>query len=555
MKTIFVLIFFAVFLYSNEVNTAIQSNIVKDKSSITLQWLKQKPRTITKDFYIWQYLQNNITPNEALEAISQVKNMNNKIFFAFAKKFNHDETYAVAQCMKAKTKALVNQPVDCIKVGLSIYDATKLPYEDLDFIYEKVKKTYPKYAKKLKIINSTIPFTKLVSTPNDIFFGVFNECGSKFRAKHFNYPISKRTLKRVAKDKRFEKSIARIVLNKDLFNMQESILNIDDKKYSSQTSFYLALNAIIHKKFELALKYLNNSYKKAYYRFEKDKIRFWQYQISKEDKYLDDLLNSSDINIYSLLIKEQNSKPLQNIFYNIDLSSNNTTTNFDINDPFNFVKLIKQTKHGISMQQYLDYENIFNTKQTLPFLAYVKSIYEKYTNSYFITPYEEQFNSYDINTKALIYAIARQESRFIPSSISSVYALGVMQIMPFLGKELATRLGEKYNIFNLLDTNTSLRYAKLHLDSLKSRLKHPLYIAYAYNAGEGFVNKQIFRKKLFKDGSFEPFLSMELIPYKETRKYANKVLANYYIYYNYLNKDKQISLTNLLQNTILPFPN
>jgi soluble lytic murein transglycosylase len=154
-----------------------------------------------------------------------------------------------------------------------------------------------------------------------------------------------------------------------------------------------------------------------------------------------------------------------------------------------------------------------------------------------------------------MYAIARQESRFIPSSISSVYALGIMQIMPFLGKELATRSNEKFNVFNLLDVNTNLKYAKLHIDSLKSRLKHPLYIAYAYNAGEGFVNKQIFSKKLFTKGSFEPFLSMELIPYKESRKYANKVLANYYIYYNYLNKDNPITLSTLVQNTILPIPN
>ncbi len=543
----------------NEVNLAVQSNEIQNIQNevITISWLKEKPKSITKDFYIWQYLkQKNITPSQSLEAISQVKYMNNKIFYEFAKKFNHDETYAVAQCMRAKTKSLINQPVDCIRVGLSIYDATKLSYDDLDSIYERIKPHYPQYAKELKIINSTIPFTKLVSSPKDIFFGVFNNCGSVFRSKYFNYAIPSRSLKRLKNDKRFESSISKIVLNKDLVKLQESILKIDDKNYSSQTSFYLAINAIRHNKLELALGYLENSYKKAYSSFDKDKIRFWQYQISKENQYLEDLLNSRSINTYSLLIKEENSKPLENIFYNIELSKNSLPNNeFNISDPFNWVKLIRQTKKGVSLKQYLAYEEIYNTPQTLPFLAFTKEIYEKYTNSYFITPYMDQFKSDDINKQALLYAIARQESRFIAGSVSSAYALGIMQIMPFLGKELASRLKEDFKTTDLLDLNRNIKYAKVHINSLKSRLKHPLYIAYAYNAGEGFVNKQIFSKKYFTSGRFEPYLSMEMVPYKETRKYGNKVLANYYVYYNYFNKDNPIKLSTLVQTLILPIPN
>ncbi|MEA1914767.1 MAG: lytic transglycosylase domain-containing protein, partial [Campylobacterota bacterium] len=98
-------------------------------------------------------------------------------------------------------------------------------------------------------------------------------------------------------------------------------------------------------------------------------------------------------------------------------------------------------------------------------------------------------------------------------------------------------------------------YAKIHLDSLQSRLKHPLFTAYAYNGGEGFVNKHIFSEKLFQEGVHEPFMSMEMIPYKETRKYGNKVLANYYIYHNHLNPDNPIKLSNLIQSLILPIPN
>ena len=52
----------------------------------------------------------------------------------------------------------------------------------------------------------------------------------------------------------------------------------------------------------------------------------------------------------------------------------------------------------------------------------------------------------DKHRKSLIYALGRQESRFIPTSVSSSYAMGTMQIMPFLSKAIAKELKESYNI-------------------------------------------------------------------------------------------------------------
>ena len=40
---------------------------------------------------------------------------------------------------------------------------------------------------------------------------------------------------------------------------------------------------------------------------------------------------------------------------------------------------------------------------------------------------------------------------------------------------------------------------------------------------------------------------MELIPYDETKKYGKKVLANYYVYQNYLNKNNKITLEKLFK--------
>jgi len=55
----------------------------------------------------------------------------------------------------------------------------------------------------------------------------------------------------------------------------------------------------------------------------------------------------------------------------------------------------------------------------------------------------------------------------------------------------------------------------------------------------------MLKNGLFKKDKFDPFISMELVPYKESRKYGKKVLANYYIYLNLLGKKS--TLKELLQ--------
>ncbi len=178
MKKILCLVFITTFIYANNIETNKESigkkTIDKQQGfNITLDWLEQKPKTITKDFYILQYLKQDITPDEASKALSMVKYVSNQIFYAFAKKFNHDETTAVVQCMQASAKELINTYDDCIKAGLSLYKATKLSQVELNEAILKVKDKYPTFANKLKILASSIPFTKTISTSIDNFYDIY----------------------------------------------------------------------------------------------------------------------------------------------------------------------------------------------------------------------------------------------------------------------------------------------------------------------------------------------------------------------------------------------
>ena len=189
---------------------------------------------------------------------------------------------------------------------------------------------------------------------------------------------------------------------------------------------------------------------------------------------------------------------------------------------------------------------IFKSKNNVGAYFYILERGYRFKKQSFPIPYQDDLMDLTKKDQALIYALARQESRFIPSVISTSYALGMMQIMPFLIKDIAKRKKEKINLEDMFNPKKSLEYATYHIKDLKRKFTSPLFIAYAYNGGMGFTRKLL--KHSFKKGRFEPFLSIETIPFPETRKYGKKVLANYIIH-RYLLGNK-ILLHDLLKETI-----
>ncbi|MDC0933036.1 lytic transglycosylase domain-containing protein [Arcobacteraceae bacterium] len=512
---------------------------------ITMQWLENKPTSYAKDFYIWQYLTKNITPKESNKAISQIRRLNSKILYEYIKKSKDINLQEYKQCMQGKTKDLLNKEDYCIEAGLSTYDATKVSSEELTKIINKSKKEYPNFSKKLEILNSKKRFETLALSDKEIFFSIFNQCGGKYREENFNHYFSSGLFSKLKGDKKFKQTIKLIVTNLDMRKAQISLLKLSPEGLDFQSVFHLAINAIRYNKIDLALVHLEDAFSKAYYQMQKDNILFWQYKLTNNKKYLETLSNSWDINIYSLYAKDILKSSVRNIVFDIKQKTDEVSK-YDVTNPFSWLEVLDNSKK-MDDKKLNKYESIFTTNETLGHLAFVKERYARYKKSYFMTPYETYMKELSENRKALIYAIARQESRFIPTSISSAYAMGTMQIMPFLSKAIAKQLKEPYNIFDQFDPKTNLRYANHHLNYLEKNLSHPLFIAYAYNGGIGFTTR-LLKTNLFKKGKYEPYLSMELLPYDETKKYGKKVLANYYIYYNHLNKNDKIKFSTFIKN-------
>jgi soluble lytic murein transglycosylase len=516
---------------------------------VTLDFINKAPSSISKDFYIWRFLnQRGVTSKEANLVYKQryIKS-NKKILYAYAKSTDDKNIKDMVRCMKLRYKNINSTlSVKCLKYAITTYKATKINRNIRHKIANKIYKKNETVAKMLRILNKSYPFGSLMLTDKDTFFLLFNGSGQKYRRAFLNRRLSHKLIGKIAEDRRFDKTLKLILIDKNLDELRASLLGIDGKKLSHRANFYLALNALKYNKKIDAHTYLDYAFKKASVRIDRDKVMFWKYLVSGYNAYLLKLLKSTDKNMYTIYASEVLGIKEKRFISSVESPYKNYKSPFDPEDPFDWERVRKSIPKKITQKRLLDYYKLFNTKNLEAHLAYVlgKANYKKH---YFILGNYEYLKGYSIKRQNMILALARQESRFIPTSISTSYAMGTMQIMPFLSKQLASQKREIYNIDDMLLAEKNYDYANTHLDFLETRLIHPLFIAYAYNGGYGFVKRQI-QKGLFSKGEYEPFMSMELISYNESRKYGKKVLANYVVYSKIL--DKSVSITNLFEKLI-----
>ncbi len=130
-------------------------------------------------------------------------------------------------------------------------------------------------------------------------------------------------------------------------------------------------------------------------------------------------------------------------------------------------------------------------------------------------------------SKSLIYAIMQTESGFLSSATSYRGAMGLMQMMPHVAKDLAHKLNIKEFTTELLhQPKINIKLGGMMIANLKKKFaKTHLFIA-AYNAGPHQV-----RKWLNNFGNLPDELFVERIPFKQTREYVKKVLPSESLYY------------------------
>jgi len=127
----------------------------------------------------------------------------------------------------------------------------------------------------------------------------------------------------------------------------------------------------------------------------------------------------------------------------------------------------------------------------------------------------------------LVAALIRQESEFQATAVSRAQAVGLMQVLPSSGKQIARTTHSRYTSpKQLLTPGTNLRLGTLMFRRLLDHYDgHVEYALAAYNAGDGRVEE--WRSNLTY-GDMPTFV--ESIPFTETRDYVQAVIRNASIY-------------------------
>jgi soluble lytic murein transglycosylase len=135
-------------------------------------------------------------------------------------------------------------------------------------------------------------------------------------------------------------------------------------------------------------------------------------------------------------------------------------------------------------------------------------------------------------SRALLYAVARQESAFNPAAVSHAGARGLMQFMPATAQATARAAGLPYSLDRL--TSDPVYNATLgghHLAELLTNFRGSYVLSFVgYNAGPGRSLQWIRSYGDPRGNQVDAIDWVERIPFDETRDYVQKVMENYQAY-------------------------
>ena len=179
--------------------------------------------------------------------------------------------------------------------------------------------------------------------------------------------------------------------------------------------------------------------------------------------------------------------------------------------------------------------------------SYKKRFHNKFNYPIISTP--KTINGRKIPDSALILSIIRQESEFDLSANSHAGAKGLMQLMPYTAKLVSKQAKLPYSKSRLTtDPEYNINLGSHYIAGLILQYDgaYPFAVA-AYNAGPNRVKywKKINKNPQKKQIDYIDWV--ELIKFRETRNYVQRVLENYNVY-RYILEKKPIPMKNFFRD-------
>jgi len=228
------------------------------------------------------------------------------------------------------------------------------------------------------------------------------------------------------------------------------------------------------------------------------------------------------------------NKELVKIVYLLDELKKDKYTKFILrhlaNDNINKGSEILAAEIATSIERY-DF-----AIQVSKIASYQKRFHNKFNYPLISTP--KTINGRKIPESALILSIIRQESEFDLRANSHAGAKGLMQLMPYTAKLVSKQAKLPYSKSRLTtDPEYNINLGSHYIAGLILQYDgaYPFAVA-AYNAGP---NRVKYWKKINKDPQKKQIDYVdwvELIKFRETRNYVQRVLENYNVYRYILEK-------------------
>jgi soluble lytic murein transglycosylase len=132
---------------------------------------------------------------------------------------------------------------------------------------------------------------------------------------------------------------------------------------------------------------------------------------------------------------------------------------------------------------------------------------------------------YDLEP-SLVLAIIKAESKFKPNAQSYKGAKGLMQITDSTAQWIADKLNKSsFKQSDIFDPKINIEFGCWYISWIKTFYDDSKNIYAAYNAGRTNVEKWLLDNRYSTDGK-----NLNVIPFKETSKYADKVTLNKHMY-------------------------
>jgi len=292
-------------------------------------------------------------------------------------------------------------------------------------------------------------------------------------------------------------------------------------------AFWLGLAHEKNKDIDKAKKYFKDGSKftNTYYgQLSFNKIKLGQdFKLSQEHKVVDGYekeFNKNKLIRIVRLLKEMNRTE-----FSKDVLKHLATLNVEKGSEILAAKLsteVGRFDYAIQISKQASYEKRFINLFNYPIISIPKEIIGK-----------------QMPSQELLLAIIRQESEFDARANSHVGAQGLMQIMPGTAKLVARNLKTTYSKSLLKnDPVYNIKLGTYYFHSLLNDYDGVLPFAIgAYNAGPNRIKSWVKKYGDPNKGEINFIDWIELIRFKETRNYVQRVIENINVYKYVLNKD------------------